>query len=95
MKNKVIIEGQVLAFIQRQAPETRQRLREALHSVESGELFPEPLENELEGFYKLKIDRFRIVMQMDSGNKGPIIKAVFAERRRVVYELFSQILGLE
>jgi mRNA-degrading endonuclease RelE of RelBE toxin-antitoxin system len=95
MKNKILIEDQVVAFIQRQPPETRRRLREALHAVEVGKKFPEPLEDELEGFYKLKMDRIRIIMQMNSGSDGPVLKAVFAERRRAVYELFSQILGLE
>ena len=95
MKNKVIVEDQVLHFIQRQPPETRKALREALHAVENGDLFPEPLEDELDGFYKLKVERIRIIMQPDAGKAGPVLKAIFAERRRVVYEMFSQILGLE
>lgn len=95
MKNKVILEEQVLLFIQRQPPETRKRLREALHTVESGRIFPEPLEDDLDGFYKLKVEGVRIIMRMDSSSEGAVMKAVFAERRRVVYELFSQILQLE
>ena len=95
MKNKVLLEDQVLLSIQRQPPQTRKRLREALRAVENGKVFPEPLEDELDGFYKLKVDGIRILMRMDSGSEGPVIKAVFAERRRVVYQLFSQILQLE
>jgi mRNA-degrading endonuclease RelE of RelBE toxin-antitoxin system len=95
MKNRVVLEDQVVSFVQRQPPETRRRIREALHFVEAGELFPETLEDELEGFYKLKVDRIRVIMQMDSSDEGPVIKAVFGEKRRLVYELFSQIIGLE
>jgi mRNA-degrading endonuclease RelE of RelBE toxin-antitoxin system len=95
MKNKVLLEEQVVAFIQRQPPETRRRLREQLHAVESGECFPEPLEDELDGFYKLKSDRIRILLQAETSIEGPVWKAVFAERRAVVYEIFRQILGLE
>lgn len=95
MKNKLILEDQVLAFIQRQPPETRRRLREALRAVASGADFPEPLEDELDGFYKLKINRIRIILKMESGGDGPVIKAVFAERRGVVYEIFRQLLSLE
>ena len=95
MKNKLLVEDQVAAFIQRQPPQTRCRIREALHAVENGEVFPEPLEDELEGFYKLKIDRIRIIMKIDSGSAGPVIRAVFSERRRMVYQIFSQILSLE
>lgn len=95
MKHKLLLADQVVSFIQRQPPETRRRLREVLHAVERGQVVPEPLEDDLEGFYKLKIDRIRIILQADSGSAGPVMKAVFAERRRMVYELFSQIIGLE
>lgn len=95
MRIEVIIENQPREFIQRQPPETRKQLRDALHALESGKLFPEPLEDELEGFYKLKVNRHRIILQSDAGDSGPRFKIVFAERRKVVYKLFSQIMGLE
>jgi mRNA-degrading endonuclease RelE of RelBE toxin-antitoxin system len=95
MRIKVTIEPQPPEFIQRQPPETRKRLREAIHAVERGEVFPKPLEDELDGFYKLKVERFRIIIQSASEAGGPFFRNVFAERRKVVYELFSQILGLE
>jgi mRNA-degrading endonuclease RelE of RelBE toxin-antitoxin system len=95
MKNKVLVAEQVRQFIQRQPPATRQRLREALHAIENGESFPEPLEDELEGFYKCKVDCIRIILHSEPGEAGPVFKAVFAERRKAVYELFSQMLGLE
>lgn len=95
MKNRVIIEEQVLLFIQELSPEKRKRVRDALHGVEKGTIFPEPLEDDLEGFYKLKIDRIRIIMQPDTSADGPVMKAVFAEQRKVVYEIFKQLLGLE
>jgi hypothetical protein len=36
MKNKLVVEDQVVFFLQRQPPETRRRMREALHAVENG-----------------------------------------------------------
>lgn len=95
MKNKLIIEDQVLKFIQRQPPETRQRIRQVLHDVESGKTFPEPLEEELDGFYKLKVERIRIILQMDQSSGGPVFKAVFGQRRAVVYEELRLLLGLQ
>jgi mRNA-degrading endonuclease RelE of RelBE toxin-antitoxin system len=95
MKIEVIIEEQPREFIHRQPPETRKRFRAVIHALESSEVFPEPLEDELEGFYKLKVNRHRIILQSDTGDSGPRFKIVFVERRKVVYELFSQILGLE
>jgi mRNA-degrading endonuclease RelE of RelBE toxin-antitoxin system len=95
MKIKVTIEPQPRQFIQRQPPEVRKRLREAVHAIERGEIFPAPLEDELDGFYKLKVERFRIIIQSVHDAEGPFFRVVFAERRKAVYELFSQILGLE
>jgi hypothetical protein len=95
MKVRITLEQQPLEFIKRQPPENRKRLRDALHAVERGAVFPEPLEDELEGFYKLKVERSRLILQSANSEEGPSFRVVFAERRKVVYEMFSQILGLE
>jgi mRNA-degrading endonuclease RelE of RelBE toxin-antitoxin system len=95
MKVKITLEQQPLDFIRCQPPENRKRLRDALHAVERGAAFPEPLEDELEGFYKLKVERYRLILQSVASHEGPRFRVIFAERRKVVYEMFSQILGLE
>jgi mRNA-degrading endonuclease RelE of RelBE toxin-antitoxin system len=95
MKIEVLIEEIAAEFIRRQPPETRKRLRAALHGIEQGKSFPEPLEDELDGFYKLKVDNCRLILQSESGPHGPRFKVVFAEQRKFVYELFSRIIGLE
>ena len=95
MKIEVIVEAQPLAFIRRQPPDARRRLRAAIHAIERGDFFPEPLEDELEGFYKLRVENCRLILKHESGTKAPLFKVVFAERRSAVYELFRQIVGLE
>jgi mRNA-degrading endonuclease RelE of RelBE toxin-antitoxin system len=95
MKVKITLEQQPLDFIKRQPPENRKRLPDSLHAIERGAAFPEPLENELEGFYKVKVERYRLILQSVTGKEGPRFRVVFAERRKAVYEMFSQILGLE
>lgn len=82
-----------MEFLQRQPPETRKRAGTSLHDVESGKVFPEPLEDELEGFYKLKVEEIRMILRHEASPTGPVFKVVFAERRKVVYELFKQLLG--
>ena len=59
---KVTVELQPREFIGRQPPETRRRLRRLLHDVERGRLQPEALEEELDGFYKVKLDNYRIIL---------------------------------
>jgi hypothetical protein len=95
MKIKVTLEQQPVEFIKCQAPQSRKRMRDALHAVERGAVFPEPLEDELEGFYKLKVESFRLILKSASSKDGPHFRVVFAERRKAVYEMFSQLLGLE
>jgi mRNA-degrading endonuclease RelE of RelBE toxin-antitoxin system len=95
MKIEVLVEAQPLAFIRRQTPEARKKLRAAIHAIERGDSFPDPLDDELEGFYKLRIDDYRLILKHDSGDKAPLFKIVFAERRSVVYEIFRQIIALE
>jgi mRNA-degrading endonuclease RelE of RelBE toxin-antitoxin system len=95
MRIKVTIEDQPREFIRRQPPDIRKQLREALHALENGEIFSEPLEDELEGFYKLKVHRHRFIIQSVAADDGPFFRVIFAERRKAVYELFSQILGLQ
>jgi mRNA-degrading endonuclease RelE of RelBE toxin-antitoxin system len=94
-KIEVIIEEQPLAFIRRQSPDARKRLRAAIHAIERGDSFPDPLDDELEGFYKLRVENCRLILKHESGDKAPLFKVVFAERRSVVYEMFRQIIALE
>ena len=86
MRIKVTIEPQPREFIQRQAPEVRKQLRDAIHALENGEIFPEPLEDELEGFYKLKVKRHRLIVQSVAGDEGPFLRIVFAESNSAVIE---------
>jgi len=95
MKIEVIVEAQPLAFIRRQSPDARKKLRAAIHEIERGEAFPEPLEDELEGFYKIRVENCRLIVQHVAGEAGPFFRVVFIERRSVVYEMFRQIIALE
>jgi hypothetical protein len=95
MKIEVLVEAQPLAFIRRQSPDARKRLRAAIHAIERGDSFPDPLDDELEGFSKVRMEDCRLILQHEPGDKAPLFKVVFAERRSVVYEMFRQIIGLE
>ena len=95
MKIEVIIEEQPLGFIRRQPPDARKSLRAAIHDLERGTIFPEPLTDELDGFYKVRVGNSRLILKHESGAAAPLFKVVFAERRSLVYEMFRQILNLE
>jgi mRNA-degrading endonuclease RelE of RelBE toxin-antitoxin system len=92
---KVTVEPQPREFIRRQPPATRQQLREVLQAIERGKIFPEPLDEGLEGFYKVRVENCRLIVQHVAGESGPFFRVVFIERRSVVYEMFRQIIALE
>ena len=95
MKTKLTLDQQPADFIRRQPPEPRRMLRESLQDIADGKTFPEPLTDELEGFYKVRVSGYRMLLKAEASESGPAFDVVFAERRRVVYELFKQMLGLE
>ena len=95
MKIEVLVEAQPLAFIRQQPPDARKKLRAAIHAIERGDSFPDPLDDELEGFYKLRMENCRLILKHESGDKAPLLKVVFAERRNVVHEILRQIIALE
>lgn len=92
---KLTVEPQPRAFIRLQPPAMRRRLREILHALECGKITPEPLDDELNGFYKVKVEGYRLIVQHATGDEGPFFRVVFVERRSVVYEIFRQIIALE
>jgi mRNA-degrading endonuclease RelE of RelBE toxin-antitoxin system len=94
MKTKVSVGQQALDFIGRQPPDAKRALRESLHEVESGKICPIPLEDELEGFYKVRVGAYRLILQSVPGQPGPGFLVVFAERRKFVYVLFAELLNL-
>ncbi|MDB6058158.1 MAG: hypothetical protein JWO95_2002 [Verrucomicrobiales bacterium] len=94
MRTKVTLDDQPLDFMRRQPPSARKCIREALHEIETGSEFPVALEDELDGFYKVRVGSYRLILQAIPGRTGPAFRVVFAEKRKVVYELFSEILGL-
>lgn len=93
MKTKVTLDQQPADFLRSLPPASKRLVRDALHDIEGG-ASPEPLMDELDGFYKIKVAGFRLIAQSLPGESGPRYHVVFAERRSVVYDLFKQIMGL-
>jgi mRNA-degrading endonuclease RelE of RelBE toxin-antitoxin system len=86
---RVRLTAHVIAFVRGQAPERRRRLRQALRDLakEKGDLLP--LEAPLQDYHRLRVGPYRILVRY-SGSKT--IDCVFAERRSIVYEVFSEAL---
>ncbi len=92
MKTRVELDPQVAGFVRSLAPEPRRRLREGLRGleVEKGDL--KQLEAGLTGYIRLRVGSYRVILRCYSEGRERVARCVYAERRAVVYEMFSEIL---
>jgi mRNA-degrading endonuclease RelE of RelBE toxin-antitoxin system len=74
-------------------PEPKRRVRAALRvlATSSSGLDTKALRQELEGFYRLRVDDHRIVYRLKTSR---IISLEYADLREVVYETFKKLRAL-
>ncbi|MBA3830400.1 MAG: hypothetical protein H0X34_00610 [Chthoniobacterales bacterium] len=89
---KIELEQQVLNFVGSLAPEPRRALREGLRKLVQEKGSIRALEGDLEGFYRLRVGRYRIIFFYRSERRTRQIRCVYAAHRTLVYEVFAQHL---
>jgi mRNA-degrading endonuclease RelE of RelBE toxin-antitoxin system len=87
---KILASDQVRRWVIALPPDTKKRVRAALHGLQNGRGNIKALQGELEGFCRLRIEGLRIVY---SQHRGQIIRLEYADSRDVVYETFLIILS--
>ena len=87
---KIEVEQQVLDFVGSLAPEPRRLIREALRKLEQEKGDIRALEGELEGFYRLRVGRYRIIFSYRRERQRRQIRCVYAAHRTLIYEVFAQ-----
>jgi mRNA-degrading endonuclease RelE of RelBE toxin-antitoxin system len=87
MKYKVQVRGQMKAFIETLAPESRKKIRLGLRRLETEKGDCIALKERLDGYHRLRIGGYRILYRY---LPGKVIECVFAESRSLVYHLFEQ-----
>ena len=87
--HKVRTSPQVDSFLQTLPPDAKHKLRQAIGNLAYGKGALRSLENELSGFSRLKLGRYRVVFCYV---KPMTIDCVFAEERKLVYEVFAALL---
>jgi mRNA-degrading endonuclease RelE of RelBE toxin-antitoxin system len=86
---RVLLAEQVVHFVRRLPPEPRRRIRRSLRDLarERGDITP--LEPPLDGYSRLRVGGYRIILSYARRNT---IECIFAERRSVVYEMVAEVL---
>ena len=80
-------------FVKSLAPEPQRRLRLAIQGLEDGSGDIRALEGKLAGFNRLSVAGYRIIYKERASRGVRLIECLFAERRALVYELFTRILA--
>jgi mRNA interferase RelE/StbE len=87
---KVELEQQVVDFVRSLPPEPRRAVRRGIKNLarEKGDI--RALEGELEGFYRLRVLRYRIIFFYQIRSDSRMIRCIYAAPRGIVYEVFAQ-----
>lgn|GEM_PF-189751 len=94
MKYRIQIRQQVMAFASTLGLEHRHAFKKAILALalEKGDI--RALHDELSGYHRLRVTRYRVIFRYQP---SLIIECVFAEERKLVYEIFesemARILG--
>jgi mRNA interferase RelE/StbE len=89
---KVELERQVVDFIRSLPPEPRGVLRRSLKNLEREKGDIRALEGDLEGFYRLRVLRYRVIFFYHVSSERRVTRCVYAAPRSIVYEVFAQRL---
>jgi mRNA-degrading endonuclease RelE of RelBE toxin-antitoxin system len=92
MKIRVELDPQVVDFVRSLAPDPRKELREGLRRLEQEHGDIKQLDGSLAGYARLRIKTYRVIIRFFALRGQRVARCVFAEKRPVVYELFSRIL---
>lgn len=90
---EVRIQQEVLDFLRALAPEPRKALRNAIRGLSEEEGDIVALTDDLEGYHRLRVGRYRVLFRYEV--EGPVrrIVCVYAAPRRWVYEVFHSRLS--
>ena len=86
----VELEQEVVDFVRSLPPRPRQALRRALKNLQLEQGDIRALEGELERFYRLRVQRYRVIFHYDLPAGKRVIRCVYAASRSIVYEVFAQ-----
>ena len=67
-------------------------MRQGLRALEEEKGNFKQLEADLAGYVRLRVGSYRVIVRFYAEAGERVARCVFAERRAVVYELFSEIL---
>jgi mRNA-degrading endonuclease RelE of RelBE toxin-antitoxin system len=93
MTTRVIIGGQVKAFLESLAPEPRRQLWRGIKGLADEKGDTKQLEGKLAPYWRLRVSRIRVVYHQRSIRGQRHIVCFFADYRATVYSVVEQLLA--
>lgn len=93
MNTRCEVGGNVRQFIGSLAPEPRRRVWVAIKSMQKGQGDVLQLEGKLAPFFRLRVDKIRIIFLEKSESGERVLKCFFADYRATVYRTLSQLIA--
>lgn len=90
---RIDVSPQVADFLRGLAPEPRRVLRAALRDLGEGRGDLLALEHPLDGFYRLRVGRYRVIFRYVIVRGTSVIRCDYAQRRELVYETFADMVN--
>lgn len=92
MNTRVIIKQRVRGFLQTLAPEPRRKLWRGLKGLAQNKGDLKQLEGNLHPFWRLRVDRMRVIYEPRSVAGERQLVCFFADHRSTVYAVLEQLL---
>ncbi|HEY0455156.1 MAG TPA: hypothetical protein VGE41_02210 [Verrucomicrobiae bacterium] len=92
MKTRVVIGGRVKSFLESLAPEPRRKLWRAIKDLSYGKGEIKQLEGRLAPYWRLRVERLRVIYHQISVAGERRVICFFADYRATVYAVLEQLL---
>ena len=92
MNTRVLVSQRVRGFLQTLAPEPRRKLWRGLKGLAEEKADLKQLEGNLHPFWRLRVDRMRVIYEPRSMAGERQLVCFFADHRSTVYAVLEQLL---
>ena len=88
--HRPVIPPRVNEVIRHLSPDLRRAVRSAIRTLSANPAAGKPLQRELQGLWKYRVRRFRVIYRVDAARKAIRITAI--GHRRSIYEKVAELL---
>jgi mRNA-degrading endonuclease RelE of RelBE toxin-antitoxin system len=93
MKTRVIVGDRVKSFLESLAPQPRRKLWRAIKELSQGKGDIKQLEGRLAPYWRLRVDRMRVIYDQRGVEGERRLVCFFADHRAAVYSVLEQLLA--